>query len=240
MALPASGEITYGQVIQLLKGAIQQLDFNDQSARNLANKRTPGEQIALSDFWGKSLAGNTHFDPANGYACGTTYTFLTPSYNTLTLAMAGGGGAGGGGDNHNAYGIGNNGYPGNPGGTTTFNAPAFYAYAEGGGGGPGNAGAWNVALGYAGTGGSSPAAGTGTPGGSGNFGYGCAPQQGGGWGGGGGAGGLYQVTFNYSDPYSPKAGQSVSLIFGCGGTLNFPGNGYGTNGGTGYVNLDWM
>jgi hypothetical protein len=239
MALPTSGQISYSQVIQLLKGSIQQLDFNDSQARALANKRGDGTQIALSDFWGKSLSGNAHFD-VPPYACGTTYTFLSPSYSQLTISMTGGGGAGGGGDNHNIYGIGNNGYPGNPGGTSTISGPAFYAFADGGGGGPGNSGNYNVPIGAAGGGGSTPGFGAVYPGGASNFGFGCAPQQGGGPpGAGGGNGGLFVGTLNYNDPWAPQPGQTLSLYIGCGGSLNFPGNGLGFPGSPGYVNLDW-
>jgi hypothetical protein len=212
MVLPLSGQISASEIITLLTGGIAQFDINATDSRNLAT--VPSGQIRYSDFWGKSLGGNTNFSPASGYGCGTPYTFLTPGYSQITFTLNAGGGGGGGGDNHNIYGIGNNGYNGAPGGATVMTFPGFSAQGDGGPGGIGSA-PGNVQPGGGGS--SSTGGGSVVAGGGGAGGAGGAPQQGGAWGGAGGAGGQMNYTFNYTDPVRPIPGTTINFQFGCGG-----------------------
>lgn len=55
MALQASGQITYNDInVELKKSATSQFAFNDTDARALAGITTPGAQISIADFYGKS------------------------------------------------------------------------------------------------------------------------------------------------------------------------------------------
>jgi hypothetical protein len=223
MPLPSSGQISFSQITQIIKGSLTaQLDLNEAETRYLANK-TSGA-IKFSDFYEKPASGGFTVSTPT-YVTNTDYTFLCPAFQYMTTTCNGPGGGGGGGDNHNVYGYGNNGNDGGAGvGNTVFSFPGFSMQGNPGSGGGGNAGG---AVAPAGSGSSTGSFATITTGGGAAGGSSGSPQQGGVWGGVGGAGGKANTTFTHgTSTYFATYGSTISIRIGAGGFA-------GTNAGAG-------
>jgi hypothetical protein len=217
MPTPSTGAIKFSDVRAIIKPAGGFFNLNDSNGRTLAG--VVSGAISLSQFRNKPTAGSFNITTSNGYAVNTTYTFLCPPYQNMTVTTSGGGGGGGGGDNHNSYGAGNNGYNGGAGVASTFSYTGFTTNGYGGVEGYGNnqrnkspSGASDSTGSFTGSGGSL------NTGGGGAGGIGGAPQQGCCSGGDGGDGGRSIINFIFnSTTYNPPYETTLNVYMGAGG-----------------------
>jgi hypothetical protein len=178
------------------------------------------------------------------YSVPGTYTFIVPSFNTLTVDVRGAGGGGGGWRSSDQTV-----YDGGPGGFSYFNTPVN-GNIVGYGGGPGHG--WYAAS-LLGTGAAPATPGTGQNGdtnitGGGSNG-GAAAISGGTYANRypspGGAGGRAVKTWVRAQQYSQLwKGYPITVVVGAGGVAGTcePGgylNTYSTDGSPGWVNITW-
>jgi hypothetical protein len=122
MALVGNGSISLNAVnIELGRSGTTQISMNDTIVRTLFG--VPSGQISMSQGYSKSSRAS----PEN-YTTPGTYSWVVPSYNTLTVKMWGGGG-GSGDTTWNIGSLGGAGTYGGDGGTSSFGS---YITATGG------------------------------------------------------------------------------------------------------------
>lgn len=90
MALPASGQISFSQIAQIVyNSSSATVSLNDSDVRKLL--ATASGQISISSGYSKPTAANYNYTSAG------TYTLVTPAYQNMSIDARGGGQGGNGG-----------------------------------------------------------------------------------------------------------------------------------------------